>query len=155
MLIDIYVQSKVLEDYYHVAHFQVKNVPFYGDHLLFERLYGSAGSCIDGLAEKLIGIGEPSNTLDINNIYKKTFEKVKTLPCSCKENAQYFEAALKMEQSLIEYCTKCDAETSSIGIKNMVGGIADVAEGRIYLLKQRLSKTSAPVTPELPLVPAK
>lgn len=155
MLQEILTCSKALQDYYQMAHWQSKNTVFYQDHLLFERLYGSAGACIDGLAEKMLGLGEPSSNLDITVIYKKTFEKLKGLPVSCKENSQYFEAALKMEQSLIDYCTKCDAETSSIGVKNMVGGIADVAEGRVYLLKQRLNKSSTPAAIESPIVPVK
>ena len=39
---------------YHSSHWQVGGPNFYGDHQLFERLYGSVSDEIDTLAEKLV-----------------------------------------------------------------------------------------------------
>ena len=38
------------------AHWISKGNAYYGDHLLFERLYGGMGEEIDGLAEKLVAM---------------------------------------------------------------------------------------------------
>lgn len=38
------------------SHWTTKGIPFYGDHLLFERLYNSALEDLDLAAEKFIGL---------------------------------------------------------------------------------------------------
>lgn len=40
---------------YQTSHWQATGDAFYGDHLLFQRLYESVGAQIDGLAEKIVG----------------------------------------------------------------------------------------------------
>ena len=149
MLIDLYCYHKVLSDYYHTAHFQVKNIPFYSDHLLFERLYNEAGAGIDGLGERIIGSGMSLESLNLPVIYKKMFEKVKGLPFACKENTQFFETAMSLETCLVEMCEAYDKSPASVGCKNMVAGLADASESRIYLIKQRLNKQAAPTEKSL------
>jgi DNA-binding ferritin-like protein len=154
MLQDILVCSKVLQDYYQHAHWTSKNTVFYSDHLLFSRLYDEAGKNIDGLAEKLLGIGQPSSMVDTTTLYKKAFGQLKGLPYSCKENVEYAKAALPIEEMLISYCVQVDEDPkTSLGVKNFVGQIADEAEGRVYLLKQRINKGVAE-KPELSVMPA-
>ena len=40
---------------YQTSHWQVRGDDYYGNHLMFERLYGSVGEEIDTLAEKIVG----------------------------------------------------------------------------------------------------
>ena len=46
---------------HHTNHWIASGDPFYGDHLLFDRLYSAANSEIDTLGEKVVGLGSPSN----------------------------------------------------------------------------------------------
>lgn len=143
MLSTILVYSKALQDYYQVAHWTCKNTVYYADHLLFGRLYDEAGKHIDALGEKHLGIGKPSSELNTSVIYKAVYNIIKNLPYDVKENSEFAKAALDVEAKLIELCVQVDsAEDTSIGVKNFVGQIADDAEGRIYLLKQRLAKSA-------------
>lgn len=45
---------------YQTAHWQSRGSNFYGDHLLFERLYNSVQGEIDAIAEKIVGYFGPS-----------------------------------------------------------------------------------------------
>lgn len=130
-----------LEMYYEVIHWTCKNSMFYGDHLLAERLSSEAGKNIDAIAEKIVGTGMGIDKINLPSILKAVYEKVKSLPYSQDENSKYFESALSLEQELLSYCEMYDKDpSSSVGCRNLIGDIADLAQGRIYLLRQRLSK---------------
>jgi len=129
-----------LEYYYKTAHWQCKNSVYYGDHLLFDRLSDEASERVDQVAEKAIGITGNLAIVNLPSILKSIFTNVNPLRFECPENSQYFEDALKLETSLLDCCKKYDASESSVGIKNMLGDIADESEARVYLLKQRLRK---------------
>lgn len=136
-----------LELYYKTAHWQVKNTVYYGDHLLLDRLSEEAGERIDQVAEKAIGITGNSSVVNLPMILKKIYEYVSKLSYENAENSKYFEEGLKLEQILQECVNKYEP-SASIGVKNMLGDIADESEARVYLLKQRLNKnTSVPNQP--------
>jgi DNA-binding ferritin-like protein len=126
--------------YYQTAHWSSKTALFYQDHLLFERLLGSVNEEIDGVAEKAVGlVGIDGISLLVS--LKKVYEKVKTLPQAPTENAEFFKAALGLEQELINLCTETEkVEGITLGFKNLLADLVDNAEGRVYLIKQRLSK---------------
>ena len=141
MLQDLLACLKAKQDYYKTGHWQVKNTIYYADHKLLDRLSSEAGAIIDQVAEKIIGITGNPALLNLPDILKKQYEYAKDLPYNAPENTAIFQAGLQMETKLLELCKTIDASPeTSIGVKNMVGGIADESESRIYLLKQRLSK---------------
>jgi DNA-binding ferritin-like protein len=138
---DIYVTMITLRDYYHQAHVLSKNVVYYGDHLLLQRLYEECDGYIDSLMEKMVGIGMGDMSIHLPTVYKKVFEKIKDLPYSPKENSIYFTTGETLEASLRTLCESLNkAEGTSVGVLNFIGDIADKSEGRTYLIKQRLSK---------------
>ena len=132
---------KSLELYYKTAHWQVKNPIYYSDHLLLDRLSDESGKRIDEVAEKAIGVTGSVASVNLPEILKKVYGCIKDCPYESNENSKYFEAALHLEEKLQQLCKQFDqAPETSVGVKNMLGDIADESEGRIYLLKQRLSK---------------
>lgn len=141
MLQDILVNVIALRDYYHTAHVCAKNSVYYSDHLLLQRLYEETDGYVDGIKEKMLGIGMGDESVHLPTLYKKVFERIKDLPYAAKENAVYFTAALSLEETLKTLCAAVDkAEGTSVGVRNFVGDIADKSEGRCYLIKQRLAK---------------
>ena len=141
MLQDLLACLKAKQDYYKTGHWQVKNTIYYADHLLLDRLSTESGAKIDQVAEKIIGITGNPALLNLPDILKKQYEYIKDLPYNAPENTVIFQSALQLETKLLELCKTIDASPeTSVGVRNMVGDIADESEGRIYLLKQRLSK---------------
>ena len=143
MLQSILVCLKSLSEYYQMAHWQSKGENFYEYHLLFERLYGSAGDSIDAVAEKLIGIGEGQEKLNLPEIIKQQYSKIKMLPVNASAEA-FLNASIGLENEL---CAKIEEiePSYSVGVRNMLGDIADKAEGRKYLIKQCLNKIAKPI----------
>ena len=118
-----------------------KNVVFYQDHLLAERLYGSANEEVDGIAEKSVGVTGGIKAIELIDALEMMEEKLKSFPVESKENGDLFKFCLKIEEELIQFCTKSEKEAKiTLGLKNMLADIADRCEGRVYLLKQRLKK---------------
>lgn len=127
---------RALSCYYQTAHWVSKGSQYYGDHLLFQRLYEAASGDIDGVGEKAMGITQDDVAVDL----KTNIEMVsKILNNMDYEPDSYFESAAKLERALIKLC--CEAakdDSNSEGVKNMFAGLADKHEGHVYLLQQRV-----------------
>ena len=141
MLQSLFVLLKATSEYYKTGHWQSKNTVYYADHQLLDRLYSESYSRLDQIAEKIIGTSGNLAALNLNEIIKKEYEIVKSLPYTPEENTIFFQTGLGLEQKILELCKVIDsAPESTVGIRNMIGDIADESESRVYLLKQRLNK---------------
>ena len=110
------------------------NTPFYGQHLLFERIYDAANDLIDTTAEKIIGIfGNDSldhiNQLDIMaGIYKKYNEEHLTNSINISKDF------LKMAEDVYNRIKEMGDMT--LGLDDMIMSQCSDVEGYLYLLKQ-------------------
>lgn len=130
-----------MSGYYQTGHWQVKNSVFYADHLLLERLYNETSARIDQIAEKMVGTTGNPALVNLNDLIKKEYEIIKGLPYNPAENSVFFQTGLQCEQKLLELCKVLDSSPeTSVGVRNMIGDIADESEARVYLLRQRLAK---------------
>jgi DNA-binding ferritin-like protein len=140
------VHLKYLYALHQNHHWTSMGDPFYGDHLLFQRLYQATVEEIDGLAEKAIGLGNTTSvnlTLQTSQLLKLVTSagNASMIPASsdlAKKSLMAEMNFLKVIDVMISYLQECGLLTS--GLSNMLEGIADVHEGHIYLLKQRVSK---------------
>ena len=137
---------RALETYYHHAHWITKGDTYYGDHLLFERLYGETKSQVDGLAEKMVGVfGEESVS-----IHKITEVVMKVISSAPKMDSKItgFELAkyalglekifLQMTEGLYQKM-KRDG-TMTMGFDDLLMELYSNHEGSIYLLQQRTKR---------------
>ena len=123
---------------HHTAHWQTAGATFYGDHLLYERLYTGITEEFDGLAEKtvyLAGVG----AVDAVAQAQLVAELVAGFAGADLVRRAY--SAEMMLQEEIEECraTLGEAGELPIGLDNFLQGLADSHETACYLLKQRLS----------------
>lgn len=138
------VHLKFLAAVHQNHHWITKGEPFYGDHLLFERLYGKVVGEIDTVAEKAIGLGSTTNVdlvLQYNQISKlvQGYGMTTTVPQPTELVKRSYLAEmnfLKVVVHLVEHLKECGMLTR--GLDNMIAGIEDCHEGHIYLLKQRI-----------------
>lgn len=135
-----------METYYHHAHWVTKGDVYYGDHLLFERLYGETKSQVDGLAEKMVGVfGEES--VSIQKVTEVVMKVVSSAP-KMDKNITGFELAkyglglekifLQMTTSLYQKMKKDGSMT--MGFDDLLMGLYNEHEGSIYLLQQRTKR---------------
>ena len=140
------VHLKYLYALHQNHHWTSMGDPFYGDHLLFQRLYQATVEEIDGLAEKAIGLGNTTSvnlTLQTSQLLKLvtsegTASMIPTSSDLAKKSLMAEMNFLKVIDVMMSCLQECGLLTP--GLSNMLEGIADVHEGHVYLLKQRVSK---------------
>jgi DNA-binding ferritin-like protein len=140
------VYLKFLASLHQNHHWTAKSDPFYGDHLLFERLYGAVVAEIDSVAEKAVGLGSTAN-VDLNlqctqvlRLVQGSFANTGTLPMMSDLARRSYQAEmsfLRVADRLVESMRECGMLTR--GVDNLIAGIQDAHEGHIYLLKQRIT----------------
>lgn len=122
---------------YWTAHWQVKGDPFYGDHLMFQRLYEGMEGEIDGTAEKIVGIygseavGGHDSIDRAHNVLKRWCD-----------TADLYARALQTEEELQMLLVQVRSLLSSkghlsLGLDSFLQGLADTHETNVYLLQQR------------------
>jgi DNA-binding ferritin-like protein len=140
------VYLRYLQKVHQTHHWIAKGDPFYGDHQLFERLYNATSSDIDSLAEKAVGLGSERN-VDLS-LQLKQLEKL----CSgaygmsqlIPQSTELFKRSLAAEKNFLKvlgtfFNSLREQGLLTPGLENLLGGIADIHESHVYLLKQRCS----------------
>lgn len=120
-------------------HWTSKGQMFYGDHLLFARLYESALDNLDLAAEKFIGLwGDSVLDYDLQtDLLSKVLSKYSKLEGSP------VEMSLAVEKDFINFsksayeCFEKEGKLS-LGLDDMVMAIASKREESVYLLQQTL-----------------
>lgn len=137
---------KALAAMHQSHHWQASADPFYGDHLLYERLYDSVVKSVDRVAEKSVGMGcsdlaDPSRLIKYSGAVLEAMYLVRP---GIPQASDLVVRALYVEK---EYLKMLQAMSDSLeskglltmGVDNMLAELADQAEERVYLLKQRLA----------------
>lgn len=119
------------------VHWTSKGENFYGDHLLFERIYDASLQEIDGFAEKAVGIAGEESVNPIK-LTEKALDKLKELPTD-----DLLSAAVKLEEFLTTatqalYTQLKEAKQLTLGMDDLLMKIYDQHEENLYLIKQRL-----------------
>jgi DNA-binding ferritin-like protein len=125
------------------SHWTTKGDTFYGDHLLFERLYNSALENLDLGAEKFMGLFGP-DCLDYvlqADLLNKVLLKYKGL------EGKPLEMSLAIEKDFLKFSKdayNCFEEEGrlTLGLDDMVMAIASKREEAVYLLQQPLKGNS-------------
>jgi len=122
-------------------HWQTSGPSYYGDHLLFERLYNDSQPFIDQVAERTIGSGGSPDLL-CPKVQAELLDKITDQCPSVSNAASMVNCSLGIER----YVLNCVNDTRvalenkgqlSNGTDNLLQGIADKHEQFIYLLQQR------------------
>jgi DNA-binding ferritin-like protein len=119
-------------------HWTTKGDAFYGDHLLFERLYNATLETLDLAAEKFIGLfGDQAISYDLQaDLLHKVLLKYKNLEGS---PVQLSLAAEKdfIKFSQVAYNGFEDEDKLTLGLDDMLMSIASKHEEAVYLLQQK------------------
>lgn len=119
------------------SHWTTKGDPFYGNHLLFERIYKSALEDLDLAAEKFIGLfGEDCLDYQLQaDLLHKVLLKYKD------SEGEPLAMSLAIEKDFLKFSKdayNCFEEEGklTLGLDDMVMAIASNREGAVYLLQQ-------------------
>jgi len=138
------VNLRFLSFVHQTHHWTAKGDPFYGDHLLFGRLYEAVNGEVDALAEKAIGLGNVDNVnlpLQVKQLANMTedYGTAMTLP-NASDLARRSYAAEVGFLRCVAHCVESLKNKGMLtrGLDNMLAGMEDVHEAHVYLLKQRM-----------------
>jgi DNA-binding ferritin-like protein len=123
------------------SHWTTKGEAFYGDHLLFERLYNSTLENLDLAAEKFMGLfGDKCLDYDMQaDLLHKVLLKYKNLEGSP------VQMSLEAEKDFLKFSKEAynafeDAGSLTLGLDDMIMEIASKREEACYLLQQTLDQ---------------
>lgn len=116
-------------------HWLSKGKNFYGNHLLFERIYKTAVEDADLAAEKFVGLFG-SDALSLNLQAQLVGQILKDF-----SHDEFVVSSMNIEKKFLEfsesfYKAAKDEDKLSLGLDDMVMSIASNREGAVYLLKQ-------------------
>lgn len=142
----VLVLLKSLATIHQSYHWITKGDSFYGDHLLFMRMYETVADEIDTVAEKAVGVGCVEN-VNIELQQRQQLQVVSEMNSSNQTIPQKND--LLKRAYAAELCfLQCVAHAAASlkqqglltrGVDNMLAGIEDVHESHCYLLKQAMS----------------
>jgi DNA-binding ferritin-like protein len=128
---------------HHHSHWLTKGKTFYGDHLLFERIYDSSLEDLDAAAEKFIGVlGEGCLDYDLQtDLLHRVLLKYENLEGSPQQMSFSIERDfLKLGEALRVLLD--DEDKLSMGVDDLLASIASNRETAVYLLQQSLDGES-------------
>jgi DNA-binding ferritin-like protein len=131
---------------HHTHHWQVQGSQYYGDHLLYLRLYELADGQIDGVGEKAVGLGSIDLVMSKHSIenVRRYIEALEDADLMDAPALKLAKRSLLAEKSFITAGEKLMDRLKSQGlltrgVEQLLGTILDTHEGALYLLKQRVT----------------
>jgi DNA-binding ferritin-like protein len=131
---------------HHTHHWQTMGSQFYGDHLLYQRLYELADVQIDGIGEKAVGLGSPELVASKHSLenMRRYIEAIEDADMMDAPGLKMAKRSLLAEKSFITAGEKMMDQLKSKGlltrgVEQLLGTILDTHEGVLYLLKQRVA----------------
>lgn len=121
------------------AHWQVRGDTFYGDHLLFQRLYEDVAGDVDSLAEKCVGyLG--CETVDPSDLLQRAQKWVDEW-CLIESPVQRTLAAERTFLGLAKHAYDIlkGMNIMTLGLDDAIMAMCNSHEGHEYLLQQRLN----------------
>lgn len=137
---------RALSMLHHTHHWQTQGSQFYGDHLLYQRLYELADGQIDLVGEKAVGLGSSELVFPRHSLenMRRYIEAVEDGDMMDSPSLKMAKRSLLAEKSFITAGEKLMDQLKSKGlltrgVEQMLGTILDEHEGVLYLLKQRVA----------------
>jgi len=121
------------------VHWLSKGPSYYGDHLLFARLYEAVDAELDQLAEKIIGLdgpvpcmSGPEGAILVAAQFAK-FEKIEDLAMRATLSEKMFLSSLKKVYDCLD-----DRGELTMGLDDLLQAFSNTHETHLYLLQQRV-----------------
>lgn len=138
----LYVATlKAIALVHQMNHWKSKGDAFYGDHLLFERIYNSALKDLDLAAEKFVGLlgSEVLAYQAQNELMNKVLSKFNELEEKPAAQSLAIEKQF-LKLSLEAYNFFEEEGELTLGMDDMIMAIASSREEAVYLLQQKLKE---------------
>ena len=135
-MIPLITKYRTAQLFAHNAHHLTTGATFFSDHEYLGELYAAYESAYDVLVERWIGLGNVPNLMQVQRAAADNVTAVRGIPA-----AFAFGELLRQEEGLqkwIENAISVNSPPLTQGTINLLTGLADESEARVYKLKQRL-----------------
>lgn len=112
--------------YAHEAHNQSSGSGFFGDHQFFNDAYKAYEDAYDLVVERMIGLGI---CVDHKQLSEQAVDQFPT-------SHDYYERLMELEAQLQREIDE-ELPEATTGTNNLLSGLADASEVRVYKMKQR------------------
>lgn len=123
------------------SHWQVKGMPFYGDHIMFERMYTAVAQEIDTLAEKIVADFGPDAVEPLAQI-AETHNILDDLRASGPVARGLLAEELVQTALKGAYDALKKEGCMSLGMDDFLMATANAHDTHLYLLRQRARSKS-------------
>lgn len=132
-MLDLWASLRAAHHVYWTAHWQAKGPPYYGDHLLYQRLYEARVKEIDRVAEAIAALygSDKLAAVPAWSSAGTVLGTVLSAPNPPIRAAEIILATANRANAAI------GQHPYGIGVNNVIAGIADSALEALYLLQQR------------------
>jgi DNA-binding ferritin-like protein len=137
------VHLRFLAHVHQTHHWTCKGDAFFGDHLMFEKLYNQTIEDIDAIAEKAVGLGSEETVglpLQVKQLARLTeqYGSSLTIPRAGELARRSMTAEINFLKIAANMsCSLKEAGLMTRGLDNLLAGIEDRHEGHVYFLKQK------------------
>lgn len=115
--------------WYHAAHNTVSTCAFHADHAFYGEAYAAFDAAYDDLIERQIGLTGSADIVGVNTSALEAFAKLSL------DTDSLVETAMELERDFISAIE--GAMGISTGTDDLLAGLANAAEVRLYKLRQR------------------
>jgi DNA-binding ferritin-like protein len=142
-LVDLLAALRALHWSHWTTHWQAHGDNFYGDHLLFERLYTDPLQAeIDGTAERIVAYAG-SDAVNASVVGRRSQEFLDVWAATECPYKRALEAENDLQAAIrAAYTTLSDNDDLSLGLDDWLMGLAQAHDTNRYLLQQRLGSQS-------------
>lgn len=132
-LLDLWAALRSAHHVYWTAHWQAKGAPYYGDHLLYQRLYEARVKEIDRVAEAIAAIYGADKLAPVPAWNAAGTVLAGTVSAS--------NPPIRAAELILTAANRTNAAIGQhpygVAVNNVIAGIADSALEALYLLQQR------------------
>jgi hypothetical protein len=132
-LLDLWAALRASHHVYWTLHWQSRGVPYYGDHLLYQRLYEARVKEIDRVAEAVAAL-YGADKLDPVAAWTRAGTLVDAMVRAPNPGIRAAETVLRCSEAANRAIGQ---HPYGVAVNNVVAGIADAALEALYLLQQR------------------
>ena len=147
VLHDLLCTLRTMYVHYQNLHWESKGANFYGDHLMYQRLYESVAKETDQLAEKILGLTGQTKWISDLHTFQHGYDTLQIwYEITQGEDAvsrAFFSEMYFLEQ--LDYIKAECEETGNLtyGLDDLLSSFASQHEANTYLLRQRWGKTES------------
>lgn len=143
---DILCTLRTMYVHYQNLHWESKGANFYGDHLMFQRMYEVVAKETDTVAEKILGLTGNALWVSDRHSLQHGFDTIQIWYSVAPEDSisrALFSEAYILEQLDYARSVLDDNDSLTYGLDDMLSSVASKHEEHVYLLRQRLVKVAA------------